>query len=300
MVSPGLEDTLGFFLKITLELTVLFIGISFLIGLLQEYVHPDRIKNAVGRSQNWIVNNSLGAGLGMTTPFCSCSTIPLLLGMLKGGVPFGAAMSFLIASPLINPVIMGLLIALLGIRVAAIYFIIVFPAAVLTGYAWNKLGLEGEIKNVTVRENTCKKTYIQSSHRQKIASAFKDSWTLFKQMLPWMLLGAGIGSLIYGYLPEELILKVAGPSNPIAIPAAALIGIPMYIRVETMIPISDVLISKGMGIGAVMALIIGGSGASIPMVSLLSAIFKRKLVIAFIITVMVLATSGGILFSILS
>ena len=120
-------------------------------------------------------------------------------------------------------------------------------------------------------------------------TAFFGAWSLFRQMLPWLLVGAGIGALIYGYIPEDLIVGIAGPAIPLAIPAAAIVGIPMYIRTETILPISGVLLSKGMGIGAVLALIIGCAGASIPEVSLLAAIFKRRLVITFVLTVLIVA-----------
>lgn len=118
-------------------------------------------------------------------------------------------------------------------------------------------------------------------------------------MVPYLLLGAAIGAFIYGFVPEDLIVSVAGPGNPLAIPVAAVIGVPMYIRAETIIPISAVLLAKGMGIGAIMALIIGGAGASIPEVTLLASIFQRRLVAAFVATVMGVAIVTGILMQIL-
>ncbi len=129
----------------------------------------------------------------------------------------------------------------------------------------------------------------------KIKIAFTNACTLFRQMLPWLLVGAAVGSLIYGLIPEKIIINIAGPHNPFAIPLAAIIGVSMYIWAESMLPISSVLLDKGMGIGAVMVLIIGGSGASIPEVSLLAAIFKRKLVIAFVLTVLSVAVTAGFL-----
>lgn len=119
-------------------------------------------------------------------------------------------------------------------------------------------------------------------------------------MLPYQLLGAGIGAFIYGFVPESLIIGLAGPDNPVAIPAVAVIGVPMYIRAETIIPISAVLLDKGMAIGAVMALIIGGAGASIPEVTLLSAFFEKRLVAAFVVTVLGVAILAGVAFQTLA
>lgn len=124
--------------------------------------------------------------------------------------------------------------------------------------------------------------------------------SLFRQVVPYLILGAGIGAFIYGFVPEDLIIAVAGPDNPLAIPVAAIIGVPMYIRAETIIPISAVLVEKGMGIGAVMALIIGGAGASIPEVTLIASIFEKRLVAAFVITVLGVAILAGVLFQFLA
>lgn len=302
-MSTVLLNALRYFIILVGELALLFVGISFLVGLLQEYIPAEKIESVLGGKRHPLVNNVLGAGFGALTPFCSCSTIPIVLGLLNAGAQFGAVMSFLIVSPLLNPVILSLLALLLGMKTAVIYFAIVFPAAVLIGDIWQRLGLASEVKDVMIKQNCCSSLAAISAQGTqkyyKIISAFWSAWSLFKQMLPWLIVGAGIGAFIYGFIPEDFIVKIAGPNNPIAIPVAALIGIPMYIRTETMLPISNVLLSKGMGIGAVMALIIGGSGASIPEISLLAAIFKRKLVITFVLTVFIVASLAGILFSLL-
>ncbi|KJS21438.1 MAG: permease [Clostridiaceae bacterium BRH_c20a] len=300
----NLEATFYVFIYIAGELALLFIVISFLIGLLQEYIPPDKIQKVLGGQRYPIVNNIFGTIFGALTPFCSCSTIPITVGLLNGGAPFGAAMSFLIASPLLNPVIIALLLSLLGLKITIIYFSIVFLASVLTGVIWQKMNLQQEIKEGIIQSTSCCDCSPvgiaeTTTNKQKISKAFKGAWKLFAQMLPWLLVGAAIGAVIYSYIPEELIVKVAGPNNPFSVPIAAVVGIPMYIRASTMLPISTVLLAKGMNIGAIMALIIGGSGASLPEVSLLSAIFKKKFIIIFVLTIFFWATFAGILFNIL-
>jgi len=141
---------------------------------------------------------------------------------------------------------------------------------------------------------------VAAGHAVRIRGAFSFAVSLFRQVFPYLLLGAGIGAFIYGFVPGDLIVSLAGPENPLAIPVAVVIGVPMYIRAETLIPVSAVLLEKGMGIGAVMALIIGGAGASIPEVTLLSAIFERRLVAAFVATVLTVAVLAGVLFQVLS
>ncbi|HII75935.1 MAG TPA: permease [Methanolinea sp.] len=339
-----------YFLTITAELILLFIGISFLVGLIQEYVPEDKIRRTL-TTKHRVTGTALGAVFGALTPFCSCSTIPILLGLIKSKVPFGACMAFLFASPLLNPIIVFLVLAFFGLVPAVIYFILTFCIAVLSGLFLERRDYLRYVKPIaTSRDNhegistgccpanaapvaptaccsglpapaqvqaasgcSCgsepvpapvtgccsKDSAAPSVHRTRMGSALGFALTLFRQVVPYLILGAAIGAFIYGFVPEDLIVALAGPENPLAIPIAAVIGIPMYIRAETIIPISGVLVTKGMGIGAVMALIIGGAGASIPEVTLLTSIFERKLVAAFVVTIVGVAIITGGLFQVL-
>lgn len=306
---PDLIATITFFLVLTGKLILLFVVISFLIGLLQEFITPETIQKKLSSKPKWLVN-ILGAGLGSLTPFCSCSTIPILTGLLKGGIPFGASMSFLLASPLLNPVIIGLFMVLLGFKVTALYFIITFTAAVVSGFVWEKLGLSNQLKNTMVPATACCQAQAcntldlvdlsqEPELKDKIKNSALSAWALFRQVFPYLVLGSAMGAAIYGFVPEEQVLKFAGANNPLAVPVAAIIGIPMYIRAETIIPISSVLLDKGMSLGAVIALVIGGAGASIPEVAILASIFKRRLVIAFVVTVLTVAVLTGLFFNLI-
>ena len=282
-----------FFIDIAVELTVLFIGITFLVGLIQEYVPDETIKKAMG-GRNKVVGSILGAGFGALTPFCSCSTIPLLLGMLRAGVPFAAAMAFLFSSPLLNPVIISLFIILMGWKIAALYFAVTFTATIIIGLLLDGLGFASQIKPVAAVRNCCD-CQQGTDARSRIQRSAEFAFSLFRQLMPYLLLGAAIGAFIHGFVPTEIISRLAGPNNPLAIPVAAIIGIPIYIRAETMIPIGLALIEKGMSVGAVLALIIGGAGASIPELTLLSAIFRKRLLAAFVVTVFTIAVTAGYL-----
>jgi len=293
-----------FFLVIAAELIILFIGISFLVGLIREYVPEEKIKAAL-KNRKYGIGNVLGAGFGALTPFCSCSTIPILVGLLDVGIPFGIAYSFLIASPLLNPVIFFLLLALFGIVPTLIYSAITFSIAVIAGILLERAGYAQYVKEVTLEKTSCCDCHEEghpasTAHKARFTRSLGFALTLFKQVLPYLLLGAGIGAFIYGFIPEDFIVSLAGPQNPLAIPVAAVIGVPMYIRAETIVPISAVLLEKGMGIGAVMALIIGGAGASIPEVTLLASVFEKRLVAAFVITILGVAILAGVLFQFLA
>jgi len=293
-----------FFIVIAAELIILFIGISFLVGLIREYVPEEKIKSAL-KDRKYGMGNVIGAGFGALTPFCSCSTIPVLVGLLDVGIPFGIAYSYLIASPLLNPVIILLLLALFGIVPTLVYVAITFAIAVISGILLQRAGYGRYVKAVTLEKTAgcdChgEEQTPSTAHKARFTRSLGFAVSLFRQVLPYLMLGAAIGAFIYGFIPEDLIVAIAGPQNPLAIPVAAIIGVPMYIRAETIIPISAVLLEKGMGIGAVMALIIGGAGASIPEVTLLASIFEKRLVAAFLITVIGVAILAGVLFQLLA
>jgi uncharacterized membrane protein YraQ (UPF0718 family) len=291
-----LAETLRFFFIILAELVVLFIGISFLVGLLQEYVPASTIRRILAGRRGQ--GNVMGATLGALTPFCSCSTVPITVGLLNAGAPFGATMSFLLASPLVNPVILGLFLVTFGWRITTLYAVICFFLAVILGAVWERIGLAAYVRRVRViggHESPDGPTDVRSRMRR----AFAGAWTQFRSVLPYLVIGVAIGSFIYGFVPSDWIVRVAGSQNPAAIPVAAAIGIPLYIRVETMVPIAAVLLQKGMSLGAIMALIIGGAGVSIPEVSLLASIFKPRLLSAFVLTILVVAVVAGYTVSIM-
>ena len=298
MFWNNLAVAANFFLEIAAELIILFIGITFLVGLIQEYVSDETIKRALG-GRHKILGSILGAGFGALTPFCSCSTIPLLLGMLNAGVPFASAMAFLFASPLLNPVIVSLFIILMGWKTTALYFAVTFVGAVAIGLLLDSLGFSDQVKSVAAVRSCCDcQQATDARSRMQRSAGFAIS--LFLQLMPYLLIGAGIGAFIHGFVPTEIISRLAGSDNPVAIPVAAIIGIPIYIRAETMIPIGMALIEKGMSVGAVLALVIGGAGASIPELTLLSAIFRRKMLAAFVLTILAIALAAGYLANLLS
>ena len=293
MFYDNLATAMSFFIEIAVELIVLFIGITFLVGLIQEYVPDETIKRALG-GRHRILGSFLGAGFGALTPFCSCSTIPLLLGMLNAGVPFASAMAFLFASPLLNPVIVSLFILLMGWKITALYFSVTFLAAIVIGLMLDSLGFAAQVKSVAAVRGCCDCEQAEDA-KSRVQRSARFAFSLFRQLVPYLLLGAGIGAFIHGFVPTELISSIAGSGNPFAVPVAAIIGVPIYIRAETMIPIGLALIEKGMSTGAVLALVIGGAGASIPELTLLSAIFKRKMLAAFVLTIIAIAVAVGYL-----
>ncbi|RIM60488.1 permease [Staphylococcus arlettae] len=282
------------FLMLFFELLLLFIVVSFIVSLIQQVVSEEKFKKLLSKP-NKAVNYILGMIFGAVTPFCSCSTIPILAGLLNSKVPFGPAMSFLIASPLMNPLMIFMLWALLGWKVAIVYFVVLAIFSILTGLVFSKMNLAKSYKGVNVKGDG----FFANKTGSRFKQASNDAWAFLYPMLPYLFIGVFIGAFIYGFIPEEFITKYASGDGFISVFIASVIGIPMYIRPETMLPIAEALVSKGMSLGTVVALIIGGAGASIPEVVLLSKLFKKKFVVSFVIAILVVAIATGLIVNII-
>lgn len=292
-------DTLNMFAFLAVELTILFLLISYIVGILQEYIPPSKIQSILSskNGKGYIIAGFLGA----ITPFCSCSTIPFLKGLLRAKAGFGTMMVFLFASPLLNPIIIGLFAVTFGLEVTLFYFMVAMGVSITAGYLLEKLGFEKYIKPeayITAKTKGCANSCGDNTNTiSKWARIWNSTWSDFKKVLPYLIAGIAIGSLIYGFMPTEFVANVASDSNPFAIPIAAVIGIPLYIRAEAVIPLSAALAAKGMGLGAVMALIIGSAGASLTEVILLKSLFKNQMIIAFLTVILSMAVGAGYLYS---
>jgi uncharacterized protein len=280
------------FLSIALELTVLFIGISFLINLLQGFIPYKKMEQMMEKSHP-LVSALVALGFAFITPFCSCSTIPVVVNLLNKKVRFGIVMIFLFSSPVLDPTIITLMTAVLGVKVAIAYTLITSILSVMIGFALEKLGFEEQIKNVVV------KGYTEPDKKFQLKAALIETLQLMKSVYPYLLIGAFIGAFIHGAVPTSWISTFMGGDKWWLVPIAAIIGIPLYIRLSTMIPISQIMIAKGMALGPVMALMISSAGASLPELTLLNSIFKKKLVLAFVASVFTMSTISGFLFYII-
>ena len=291
----SLENSLYFFCIIMVELSLLFIGIGTFVGLVLAYVPDEKLQRWL--SHKGILGNIIGALVGGLTPFCACSTIPMTVGLLKARAPFGAVMSFVVASPILNPIVLIMMTTLLGIKAGVIYATVAFTAAVLFGLILEKFGFAKQVKNVIVTGGQEDDVELDT-FKDRLKNALKSALSDFRAVFLYLVVGVGIGAVIKGFIPQDLIVSVAGPQNPLAVPVAAVIGIPLYIRATTAIPIGLALVQKGMGVGAVIALIIGGAGMAIPEMSLLASIFRPRLVGALVGVVFLTAVTAGLVFSV--
>jgi uncharacterized protein len=276
------------FMGIALELTVLFIGVSYAISLLQSLVPWDRLQRYLNGGN--VVMGVFMALAAFVTPFCSCSTIPIVVNLLNQKVRFGIVMVFLFSSPVLDPTIITLMSVVLGVKVAAAYTIITAVLSAVIGLALEKLGFESAVKQVVMTG------FREPDRTFSLTAALRETLALMKTVYPYLLIGAAIGAVIHGAVPAEWISRTFGSGQWWLVPLAAIIGIPLYIRLSAMIPVSQILIAKGMALAPVMALMISSAGASLPEVTLLNAIFQKRLVAAFLASVFLMSTTSGLLF----
>jgi len=286
----------NFFIYDSIKVTLLLAVIVFIVGVIRTFITPNKIKKLLGKKREGI-GNIFAALLGIPTPFCSCSAVPLFLGFLEAGVPLGVTFSFLIASPLINEVAAVMLFAMFGWQIALLYVASGFAIAVIAGIIIGRLHLEKEVEKIKC------KTRIQRDEKwnwkERLEFGLSQSKTITLNVLPYLLVGIAIGGLIHGYAPQDLLLKIAGTGNFFAVPIAVLIGIPLYSNAAGMVPIVGVLISKGMGIGTALAFMMSVIGLSLPELIILRKMLKPKLLIAFVLIMFLALVFTGYLFNLI-
>lgn len=295
-----LLDTLDYFGFIFLELVVLFLSISTAISLILQYVPRAKFGRYLSGRSGYL----MAALLGSITPFCACSTIPLTLGLLNAGVSIGPILTFVLVSPLLNPIVVGMVWTLMGWKACLIYFSACFFSAMAGGWLMKIFHAERYVRKFAEPGTSCcsgeaSEPVVPATFRDKLKKAFSDAYGDLQRVLLYLIAGTAIGATIYGYIPQEWIVSLAGPENRFAIPVAALVGVPLYIRAESAIPIGLALVQKGMSLGAVIALIIGGAGMAIPEMSMLLSIFKARIVAAIVALIFFTAVIGGYLFDLL-
>ena len=248
-----LLETGQWFLFTTAELIVLFLAISFLVGLLQAWLPEEKVRKLF-ETRRAITGYFVGAAVGAITPFCSYSTIPVLSSLLRSGAPFGPTMAFLFSSPLLDPVVLGVLVYVVGFKGMMVYATLTFLASVGVGALLARLGFEADIKSEC--ESGCGSATGLEADLPAWRRAWEAAWGFFVPVVPYLLLGTAIGALIYGFVPTGWLVALAGPDQPLAIPVAAALGVPLYVNAETFFPVVTALLDKGVGVGAVVALIV--------------------------------------------
>lgn len=277
------EEAVRFFVYDTPKVLMLLTLVVFAMGVVRSFFSPERTRALLaGRREG--IGNVAAAGLGVVTPFCSCSAVPLFIGFVSAGVPLGVTFSFLIAAPMVNEVALGLLFALVGWKVALTYLVFGLGVATIAGWIIGRLHLEGWleewVRNVRSSANTPLADHVIVADRVKAGiDAVRE---IVAKVWLWILLGIAVGAGIHGYAPAELLADIMGRDSWWSVPAAVLIGIPMYSNAAGIIPIVEALIGKGAALGTVLAFMMSVIALSLPEMIILRKVLSLRLLAVFI------------------
>ena len=288
-------DSAVFFIADVIKVTLLLAVVVFAVGIARTFVTPQKVKKWLGGRKEG-VGNLMAALLGVPTPFCSCSAVPLFIGFVEAGVPLGVTFSFLIAAPLINEVAVAMLWGMFGWNIALLYIASGLVIATVAGMAIGRLGLDGEVEKMRLKGGK-RAISRKMDWNARVEFAVAESKSITLRVLPYLVLGIGIGALIHGYAPADFLAGIAGKGNVLAVPIAVLIGVPLYSNAAGMVPIMGVLVSKGMAMGTALAFMMSVIGLSLPEMIILRRVIKPKLIVVFALTLFIAFTLTGYLFN---
>lgn len=279
--SGKLGGSVLFFIYDTIKIMVLLGVLIFVISYIQSFFPPERTKKILGRFHG-IGANILAALLGTVTPFCSCSSIPLFMGFTSAGLPLGVTFSFLISSPMVDLGSLVLLMSIFGWKVAVIYVILGLVIAVLGGTLIEKLHLENQVEEFIRNGHSIDVPREELHFKDRIKYAWGQVISTAKKVFPYVLIGVGIGAVIHNWIPEDLIVRVLGNSNPFGVILATVAGVPMYADIFGTIPIAEALLAKGALLGVVLSFMMGVTTLSLPSMIMLRKAVKPKLLGIFV------------------
>ncbi|HSO03429.1 MAG TPA: permease [Candidatus Limnocylindrales bacterium] len=294
-----LTETLHFFFYDTVKIALLLTGIIFMVTVLRSYMSVERTRTLLGGKREG-VGNVMAAGLGVITPFCSCSAVPAFIGFVAAGVPIGVTLSFLIASPLANEIAIGLLWSLFGWEIALLYVVAAVTIAIVAGWILGRLHVERWVEPF-VFETTLRGQAIDPAagltFDQRIVMGVEEVATILRKIWPYLLVGIGLGALIHGWVPTEFFTTYASSDNPFGVLVAMAIGVPLYSNAAGIMPLVEVLYSKGMPMGTVLAFMMSVVALSLPEMILLRRVLQPKLLGLFIAVVATGIVVVGYLFN---
>lgn len=274
-------QALHFFIFDTVKIYILLISIIFLISFLRTYFNTEKIRAYLQRRSTFM-GNILAALFGIITPFCSCSAIPLFLGFMQARIPMGITFSFLISSPMNNEVAIALLFGLFGWKITALYIGFGLMVAIVGGYVIGKLKLERYVLiPVKPMEGELEEVQISLSFTKRLAEAWQNTAEIFSKIYLYVLLGVGVGAWIHGYIPTEMIVAYTGENRWYSVPLAVTMGVPMYASAASVMPLIEVLTSKGMLLGTALSLMMAITALSLPEALILKRILHIKLIAIF-------------------
>jgi uncharacterized membrane protein YraQ (UPF0718 family) len=273
-------DVLNFFIYDTLKIFLLLTTIVYAVAIIRAYFPPEKTKRILSHKREYI-GNTMAALLGIVTPFCSCSAVPLFIGFVEAGVPLGVTFSFLISSPMVNEIALIMLWGLFGWKIALIYTGTGVGLAILSGIVIGRLKMEKYVQDYVWEIKAGTGEIVQTTFREKLVYARDYTAELLKRIWPYVIIGIALGGIVHGYIPTDFVVKYAGRDNPFAVLVAVLIGIPLYSNAAGMIPVVQALVGKGMAMGTVLAFMMSVTAISFPEAVILKNVLKMRLIYTF-------------------
>jgi len=297
-LTPGsrLGEALNFFIYDTVKIFLLLSTIIFVVAIIRSSFPPEKTKRILSHKREY-VGNVLAALLGIVTPFCSCSAVPLFIGFVESGVPLGVTFSFLISSPMVNEVALIMLWGLFGWKIALIYIGSGLLVAIVAGIIIGRLKMERYVQDYVWEMQVGNGEITAMNFRQKLDYAREYTFDLLKKIWPYVVIGVGLGAFIHGYVPQDFLARWAGRDNPFAVPVAVALGVPLYSNAAGVIPIVHALMEKGMAIGTVLAFMMAVTALSLPEAVILKNVLKNRLLAVFFGIVAVAIICIGYLFN---
>ncbi len=296
--TSRLGSAVGFFIYDVPKVLLLLAAIVFLVGILRSFVTPERARSILGGKREG-VGNVLASLLGIVTPFCSCSAVPLFVGFVESGVPLGVTLSFLIAAPMINEVAATLLLGLFGWRVALLYVGTGLIIAMVAGWVIGRLHLEHWVEDWVYQMRMGESQLVEErkTWADRVSYGLQSVRDIVGRTWPYVIAGIAVGAVIHGYVPQDFMAHIMGKNAWWSVPAAVLLGVPMYSNAAGVIPVVQALMEKGASLGTVLAFMMSVVGLSLPETIILRRVLKWQMIAVFLGVVAVGIVAVGYLFN---
>lgn len=303
--TSHIAEALNFFIYDSVKILLLLFVVIFFMGIINSYFPVEKVRNFLSRNKFYGLEFLMASLFGVVTPFCSCSSVPLFIGFVRGGIPLGVTFAFLITSPLVNEVAIGLFIGLFGVKITMIYVISGILLGVVSGLILSRFKLERFltpwVKEVLANAQREDEIFVaeKTPFKERLPIIWREVLKILKGIVPYVIVGIAIGGLMHGYIPEGFFAKYMGKDNLFAIPAATILAVPMYSGASGILPVVQVLVTKGIPLGTAIAFMMAVVGLSLPEAMMLKKVMTLKLIGVFFGIVTLCIIISGYLFNII-
>ncbi|MFU8859267.1 MAG: permease [Cyclonatronaceae bacterium] len=300
--GTNLGNALNFFVYDVIKIMILLFLISMLMGIVNAWFPVERVRDFISSRKLFGMQYLFAAIFGAITPFCSCSSVPLFIGFVKGGIPLGVTFAFLITSPLVNEVAVAIFLGMFGLKMTLIYVTTGILLGTLGGYILEKLKLDHLLTDwvQTLQRNSSDPKGFDAGGRtiwQRMPEISREALSIVKAVGIYVIIGIGIGAAMHGYVPEGFFEPYIGPENVLAVPMAVILAVPLYANAAGIVPVIQVFVAKGVPIGTAIAFMMATIGLSVPEAALLRKVMSTKLILIFFGVVTVFIIISGIFFN---